>query len=212
MWPDSHETRELLDQAAAGSPEAVNRLLDRHRDALRRMVQIRLDQALAQRIDASDIVQEVLLEASRRLSGYLENPQLPFHLWLRHLAKDQMIDAHRRHRVAQRRSTDRERPLQAGGEGRSSVDLAPQLKDDDLTPAAEALRREFETQLLAALERLEDDDREVILMRHFEQLSNSEVAAALGLSQPAAGMRHLRALRRLKEKLGDLASLTLLRR
>jgi RNA polymerase sigma-70 factor (ECF subfamily) len=212
MWPDSHETRELLDQAAAGSPEAVNRLLDRHREALRRMVQIRLDQALAQRIDASDIVQEVLLEASRRLSGYLENPQLPFHLWLRHLAKDQMIDAHRRHRVAQRRSTDRERPLQAGGEGRSSVDLAPQLKDDDLTPAAEALRREFETQLLAALERLEDDDREVILMRHFEQLSNSEVAAALGLSQPAAGMRHLRALRRLKEKLGDLASLTLLRR
>jgi RNA polymerase sigma-70 factor, ECF subfamily len=142
------------------------------------------------------------------LSAYMKDPRLPFHLWLRQLAKDQLIDTHRRHRVAQRRSADREQSLVQHGNGdRSSLDLGAQLRDQELTPAAAALRKEFQQRFYQALEQLEEDDREMILMRHVEQLSNSEVAQVLHLSPPAAGMRHLRALRRLRETLGEATSL-----
>jgi RNA polymerase sigma-70 factor (ECF subfamily) len=208
MWPDSSETQELLVRAQGGESAAVNQLMERHRQSLRKMVQLRMDHALAQRIDASDIVQDVLLEASQRLAAYIQDARMPFHLWLRQLAKDQLIDTHRRHRVAQRRSLDREQPLvRHANADHSSLDLAAQLRDQELTPAAAALRQEFQQRFYQALAQLEDDDRELILMRHVEQLSNSDVAQALGLSQPAAGMRHLRALRRLREILGEATSL-----
>ena len=202
MWPDSEQTHELIQTAKAGDADAVNALLDRHRQAIRRMVQMRIDKAIASRLDASDVVQDVLMEASRRLHDYMQNPGLPFHLWLRQLAKDQIIDMHRQHRVAQRRSVDRERSLDAKFADQSSLDLAAQLQDHELTPAAATIRRELEQRFLCALQDLDDDDREIIQMRHQEQLSNTEVAAALGLSQPAAGMRYLRAVRRLREVLG----------
>lgn len=202
MWPDSEQTHELIQTAKAGDADAVNALLDRHRQAIRRMVQMRIDKAIASRLDASDVVQDVLMEASRRLHDYMQNPGLPFHLWLRQLAKDQIIDMHRQHRVAQRRSVDRERSLDAKFADQSSLDLAAQLRDHELTPAAATIRRELEQRFLCALQDLDDDDREIIQMRHQEQLSNTEVAAALGLSQPAAGMRYLRAVRRLREVLG----------
>lgn len=203
MWPDSEQTQELLRDAQQGDSAAVGQLLDRHREALRQMVRLRLDRKLAQRVDASDVVQDVLLEASRRLTRYLDNPKMPFHLWLRHLAKDHMIDAHRKHRVAERRSVDREQPMHRPGTGdQSSLDLAAQLRDQELTPAAATIRRELQERFLAALDELDEDDREIMLMRHIEQLSNSEVAQALDLSQPAAGMRYVRALRRLRTVLG----------
>ena len=208
MWPDSTETQELLIRAEGGEPAAVNLLMERHRQSLRQMVQLRMDRVLSQRIDASDIVQDVLMEASQRLTDYIKEARMPFHLWLRQLAKDQLIDSHRRHRLAQRRSLDREQPLvQHGNADHSSLDLAAQLRDQELTPAAATLRKEFQQRFYQALEQLDDDDRELILMRHVEQLSNSDIATALGLSQPAAGMRHLRALRRLREILGDATSL-----
>ncbi|MGE3808266.1 MAG: sigma-70 family RNA polymerase sigma factor [Gemmataceae bacterium] len=201
MWPEGNETREILDRVRSGQPEAVDQLLNRHREPVRRMIGLRLDPALAARVDASDIVQEVMLEASKRLGDYLKNPGMPFHLWLRHLAKDHIIDAHRRHRQAQRRSVDREKALQANWPDRSSLDLAGELIDRELTPASAALRQELQRRLRSVLEEMGEDDREVLLMRHFEQMSNQEVADALGLSEAAAGMRHLRALRRLRELL-----------
>src|SRR5262245_57532995 len=134
MWPDSSQTQELLAQARQGDAEAVNALLERHRAALRRMVDLRMDRALSRRVDASDIVQDVMLEANRRLNDYLSNPAMPFHLWLRHMARDRLIDAHRRHRVSQRRSLDREQPLVAARElDRSTLELAAQLCDNELT-------------------------------------------------------------------------------
>jgi RNA polymerase sigma-70 factor (ECF subfamily) len=199
MWPNSPDTQELLNQAKAGEPAAVDRLLTTHREPLRRMIGLRLDPALARRVDASDVVQDVLLEASRRLADYLRDPAMPFHLWLRHIAQDHMIDAHRRHRQAQRRSLDREQALvPAGLADASSVELAGRFIDQELTPATAALRREMEKRLHGALAELEEGDREVILMRHFEQLSNQDVAAALGLSEAAASMRYLRAIRKLR--------------
>ena len=208
MWPDTDETQKLLQQAGDGDADAVNRLMDKHRESLRQMIRYRLDRAISRRVDASDVVQDVLLEANGRLAAYLDDPRLPFHLWLRQLAKDRIVDMHRRHRVAQRRSVDREQPLAAGPFGdRSSLDLAAQLRDPELTPAAANIRRELERRFLAALDDLNDDDREIIVMRHFEHLGNSEVAEALELSPAAAGMRYLRALRRLRTILGEPPSL-----
>lgn len=207
IWPNTQETQQLLTGAGAGDADAVNRLLERHRESLRKMIQLRMDRALARRVDASDIVQDVLLEANGRLRDYLSDPRLPFHLWLRHLAKDRMIDLHRQHRGAQRRSLDREQPLASPAlKDQSAFDLAQQLADHELTPAAATIRRELEGRFLAAVHQLEEDDRDIILMRHFEQLGNSETAAALGLTPAAAGMRHLRALRRLRSLLGESPS------
>ncbi len=204
MWPDTNETQELLHNAKRGDESAINELMDRHRQSLRQMIQLRMDRALSQRVDASDVVQDVLLEANRRLSDYINNAEMPFHLWLRQLAKDRIIDMHRRHRVAQKRSVDRERPLVAREfADRSSIDLAQHLLDRELTPAAANIRRELEQRFFAALEQTNDEDREIIIMRHCEQLSNSEVAIALGMTPPAAGMRYLRAIRRLRALLGE---------
>lgn len=209
MWPDSDQTQELLLNAGEGNADAVNRLLDRHRDSLRKMVQFRMDRALAGRIDASDIVQDVLLEANRRLKDYLIDPKMPFHLWLRQLAKDRIIDMHRRHREAKKRSVDRERSLATPEYAdRSSMDLAALLKDQELTPAAANIRKELERRFLTAIDQLDEDDRDIILMRHYEHLGNSEVAQALGMSPPAAGMRYLRALRKLRAILGEHPSLS----
>src|SRR5213080_1277057 len=127
MWSDLPETQELLARAREGEQSAVERLLTTHREPLRRLIDMRLDPALAARVDASDIVQDVLLEAHRRLSDYLRDPRMPFHLWLRHIAKDHVIDAHRRHRLAKRRTVDRERAIQAGPTDHSSIELIGQL-------------------------------------------------------------------------------------
>ena len=197
MSANPPETEQLLQQVRAGESSAVDNLLHRHRAPLRRMIDLRLDPALAGRVDASDVVQEVLLEASRRLNDYLREPAMPFHLWLRHIAQDHMIDAHRKHRVAQRRSLDRERPLGRLAADRSSLELAAEFFDQELTPASAAMRNELEQRMQAAVESLDDDDREIILMRHFEQLANQEVAAVLGLTDAAASMRYP-ALRRLR--------------
>jgi RNA polymerase sigma-70 factor (ECF subfamily) len=204
LWPDSSQTQQLLAKAAEGNTAAVNQLLERHRDALVRVIALRLDRQVQRRVDASDIVQDVLVEANRRLEDYLRDPRLPFHLWLRQIAKDRMIDAHRRHRGAARRSVDREQSLTAPGiDDQSAADLAALLRDQELTPAAAATRNEMQQRFQDAIHTLEEVDREVILMRHFEQLSNQEVAQTLGLSEPAAGMRYLRAMRRLKTHLEE---------
>ena len=200
-------TLNLLAEAKGGDRSAVNRLLERHRTSLRKLISLRLDRKIAQRVDASDVVQDVLLEANTRLQEYLSNPRMPFHLWLRQLAKDRMIDMHRRHRGAQRRSLDREQSLASPQfADQSGFDLMGQLADHELTPAAASIRKELEARFLTALEQLDEEDRDILLMRHFEQLGNSEVAEALGLSTAAAGMRHLRALRKLRAILGERPS------
>ena len=229
MWPNSPETQELLDRAKQGEAGAVERLLEVHREPLRRMVGLRLDPALAGRVDASDIVQDVMLEVSQRLADYLRNPQMPFHLWVRHIAKDHMIDAHRRfqdylrdpkmpftlwlrhiaqdriidthrrHQEAGRRSIDREQAAGHLANEASSVMLVAQLVDQELTPASAAIQQELTKKLQVVMTELDETDREIILMRYYEQMSNQEIAEALGLTEAAASMRHLRALRRLKD-------------
>jgi len=196
---DVQPTLVLLDRVRRGDGAAVNGLLERHRAAIRRMIDRRMDRVVQRRVDASDIVQDVMIEANRRLSDYLANPTMPFQLWLRHMARDRLIDAHRRHRVAASRSLDREVSLTvADGQDHSQADLIGQLADRELTPAAAATWHELERRFAAAVEQLDEDDRKIVLLRHFEHLSTAEAAEVLGLAKPAAGMRYLRAMRRLR--------------
>jgi len=205
MWPKSSDTQELIAAAREGNGAAVDALLERHRAAVRKLIALRMDRGLQRRVDASDIVQEALVEANRRLPTYLSDNPLPFHLWLRQIAHDRLIDAHRRHRGAARRSVEREQPVAQSSCGdRSAFDLAAQLRDHrEATPAAALLRKELDLRMREALAMLDEPDREVIELRHIEQLSNQETALALGLSEPAAGMRYLRALRRLRALLDE---------
>jgi RNA polymerase sigma-70 factor, ECF subfamily len=132
----------------------------------------------------------------------LKQPTMPFHLWLRHLAQDRIIDTHRRHRLAQRRSIDKEQPIaRPHWSDESAESLVAQLVDSERTPASEAIQVELARKLATCINELSDDDREIILLRHHEQLANQDVAACLGLSEAAASMRYLRALRRLREVL-----------
>ena len=203
MWPNREKTDEMLNEARDEKAGALDKLLDGFREPLRRVIQLRLDPVLARRVDASDIVQDVLIEATQRLRDYLKNPAMPFSLWLRHLAQDRIIDTHRRHRLAQRRSIDREQSITkpAWADDESSANLVAQLIDTERTPASEAIQQELATRLTSAIDQLAEDDREIILMRHTEQMSNQDVAECLGLTEAAASMRYLRSLRRLRQVL-----------
>ncbi|MFO0789701.1 MAG: sigma-70 family RNA polymerase sigma factor [Pirellulales bacterium] len=206
MWPNQDETIELLNGAQQGDSAAVSQLLDRHRDSLHRMVACRLNPRVACRVDASDVVQEALLTASKRLAEYLRSPSMPFHAWLRQLARDRLADAFR-HELADKRNVAREQL--PGPADHSSLDPRAQTPDGQLTPAAMLLKKEFAERFRIAVDQLGEDAREIILMRHAEQLTNSQAAELLGLSEAAAGMRYLRALRQLKVILGESPSVWL---
>ncbi|MBL8892261.1 MAG: sigma-70 family RNA polymerase sigma factor [Planctomycetaceae bacterium] len=199
IWPDQEPTKILLAKAGEGDKRAVNELLERHRDAVRKLIRMRLDQRIQRRVDVSDVLQDVLVEANRRLQDYITNPGMSFHLWLRQIAKDRMIDAFRRHRGSAKRSVDRELSLTAPrGNDQSSIMLAQRLQDHELTPATAAAQKEMAQKVEQAIGKLGEADYEIVVMRHYEQLSNREVAEALNLTEPAASMRYLRAIKRLR--------------
>jgi RNA polymerase sigma-70 factor, ECF subfamily len=158
---DSAQTERLLEDLRGGDRSARERLFARHRDYLRRMVGLRADPRLRARVDPSDVVQEAQLEATRRLDDYLDNPALPFRLWLRQIAHDRLAMLHRRHVLADRRSVERDVPLPA----RSSLLLAQRLLAAAPSPPEQLLRRELARRLKEALSQLADIGREIILLR-----------------------------------------------
>jgi RNA polymerase sigma-70 factor (ECF subfamily) len=192
---DSEETRTLLGAVQTGDPQALGRLLTRHQAYLERFVELRLDQRLRARFDPADVVQEAQLEAVRRLPRYLEQPRLPFRLWLRQLAHDRLLNLHRDHAGTARRSVDREVALPEG----SAAQFASQLLAAGSSPSHHLTRQELAQRVRQAMARLAEADREVLLLRHFEGLSNPEVAALLGLSPGAVSKRYGRAVLRLHE-------------
>jgi RNA polymerase sigma-70 factor (ECF subfamily) len=189
---------DLLRRAGGGDPAARDELLQRHRPRLRQLVALRLAPRLAARIDPSDVVQEALAEAFGKLAAYLRQRPLPFYPWLRQLALERLARLHREHVRAGKRSVLRE----AGSFGPLPDDSALELIDRLRRPGSSVgsrLRREEQRSCLqAALGRLSPADREVLVLRHVEQLDTGEVAAVLGLSESAVKMRHLRAIDRLR--------------
>lgn len=196
------ETRELIDRAGEGDESARRHLLERYRDYLKRMVAARLDRRLAARVDPSDVVQETLAEAAKRLDDFLRERPLPFYGWLRGLARERVIDTHRRHVTAQRRSVTLERG-DLGLPDVSADEIVRRLFASDTSPSNHLMREERHERLKAALASLPHRDREVVVMRHLEQLSTAEIAAAVGLSEPAVKSRLLRALLRMRDQMGD---------
>jgi RNA polymerase sigma-70 factor (ECF subfamily) len=169
------------------------------------MVALRLDQRLQGRIDASDVIQDAFLEASARAAEYLRQPTMPFFLWLRFLTGQKLMELQRHHLGAQMRDAGREVSLYRGSlPETSSAALAAQLLGHGTQPSEAAVRAERKIRLQEALNTLEPMDREVLTLRHFEQLTTPEVAQVLGIKEPAAGKRYLRALKRLKEILSSM--------
>jgi RNA polymerase sigma-70 factor, ECF subfamily len=193
LRPDSTETRSLLQQAQTGDRQAFEHLFARHRPYLRQLVELRLDPKLHTRVDPSDVVQEAHLEAFRRLRTYLKERPMPFRLWLRQIAYDRTLKAWRHHRGTARRAVGREVPLPE----RSSLVLAQQLLAGGSTPSQRLDRRELAQRLRQAIAQLPQSDREVILMRHFEGLSNPEVGCLLAIDPATVSKRHGRAMLRL---------------
>jgi RNA polymerase sigma-70 factor, ECF subfamily len=202
---NSGETDQLLRRAAQGDHQGWGALLERHRQRLRRMVAFRLDQRLQGRLDASDVIQEAYLDASARLPEYLRQPSMPFFLWLRFLTGQKLLELHRRHLGAQMRDAGREVSLYRGSlPATSSAALAAQLLGHDTRPSEAAIRAERKIRLQEALNRMGPLDREVLALRHFEHLNNSEAAQVLGLQEAAASKRYIRALKKLKEILAGM--------
>jgi RNA polymerase sigma-70 factor (ECF subfamily) len=202
---DDSETTCLLAGAARGDQAAWAEILKRHRDRLRRMIALRLDRRLQGRVDPSDIIQEACLDAVRRLPEYLDNPAMPFFLWLRFLVGQRLIDEHRRHLGAQARDAGREISLERGPVPETTAAaLAAQLLGHLTTPSQAAMRAERQLRLQEALNGLDPVDREILALRHFERLSNGEAAAVLGLDKSAASKRYARALVRLQDTLANM--------
>jgi RNA polymerase sigma-70 factor, ECF subfamily len=205
MASDSSDTDDLIRRAATGDERAFEELFSRYRDRLKRMVHLRLSRRLQGRVDDSDVLQEAYLEVARRLKEYAEAPGLPFFLWLRHLTGLKLVEVHRRHLGTQLRDADREVTLHRGGLPEAdSVSLAAQLLGKLTTPSQAAIKAETRLYVQEALNSMNPIDREVLALKHFEQLSTSEIAAVLGLSKAGAGSRYLRAIKRLREILEQI--------
>ncbi len=200
-----------LQAAQAGDAEPLGLVLEGYRDRLRRMLQLRLAPVLMGRVAVSDVLQEAYIEATRRLPGYLdeqasaprENRQgMPLYLWVRYLAGQQLARAYRFHLGTMARDAGRDQAMVIGGvPGASSVHLAAALAESGVSPSGAASSKEVREILADALESLDETDREILMLRHFEQMPNKDIARLLGLSESGASLRHLRAMDRMQAAL-----------
>ncbi len=205
MTDESDEVSGLIKRAVTGEEAALRALFSRHDERLKRMVHLRLSRRLAGRVDDSDILQEAYLDAARRLAEYVRQPILPFFLWLRNLTALKLAEVHRRHLGTQLRDADREVTLHRGGLPLAdSVSLAAQLLGTLTTPSQAVIKAETRLLVQEALNSMDVIDREVLALKHFEQLSTAEIAEVLGLSKAGAGSRYLRAIKRLREILAQI--------
>lgn len=205
MTPDTPDLQPLIQRLAAGDQQALAEAFDRYRPRLRRMVQLRLDRRLQGRLDASDVLQEAFLDVATRAAAYAANPSMPFFLWLRFLTGQRLLMLHRQHLGTKMRDVGQEVSLYRGAMPQaSSASLAAHLLGRLTSPSEGAARAEMQLKLQEALNAMDPLDREVLTLRHFEELSNNEVAAVLGIQKSAASNRYIRALKRLKDVLASI--------
>src|SRR5437764_8932293 len=196
---------DLVTRIAAGDREAIVELLARYRARLRRMVALRMDPRLRGRVDASDVIQEGYLDAMKRLDEFLQNPSVPFYIWLRFLVGQRVQEQHRRHLGSTGRDVGREVSIYRGAmPGASTGALAARLLGKLTSPSQAAVKAERKIRLQEALNRMDALDREILVLRHYEQMTNGDAAVALDLDKSAASNRYTRALTRLKEILAAL--------
>jgi RNA polymerase sigma-70 factor, ECF subfamily len=205
---ESADPDELLARAADGDDIAITELFSRYRRRLKQMVRLRLHRLLQGRVDDSDILQDAFLEASKRLPDYLAKRPLPFFLWLRQITGEKMIDVHRRHLGAKMRAAGQEISLHRGPmPAASSLSLAAQLMGRLTSPSQAVIKAETRLRVQEVLNGMDPVDREILALRHFEQLKNVEVAETLGMNESSTSSRYLRALKHLKDELSQFPGL-----
>jgi RNA polymerase sigma-70 factor (ECF subfamily) len=202
---DQGEVDDLLRRAGGGDQEALAAIFSLYRDRLEQTVRLRMDRRLQGRIDPADVLQEAFLEAMRRVQTFASRPTTTVYLWLRFLTVQKLVDLHRRHLGSKLRDAGQEISLYRGALPQaSSVSLAEHLLGRLTSPSMAVLRAETQVRVQEALNAMDPVDREVLALRHFELLSNGEVAQVLGLSKAAASNRYIRALKRMKDVLSAL--------
>ncbi|MDJ0974724.1 MAG: sigma-70 family RNA polymerase sigma factor [Planctomycetota bacterium] len=187
--------------------QALASRFEHHRARLLRMVELRMDPALRQRVNASDVLQEAYLEINNRLGSYLEDPQMPFFLWIRFITAQRLLKLYRFHVGTKKRDVRRQVVAQRGAfPEATSVALVDQLAQSGISPSGVVVESEMRVQLQAALDEMNPIDREVLVLRHYEELSNAETARELGIHEDAASKRYIRALGRLRTVLERMSS------
>jgi RNA polymerase sigma-70 factor (ECF subfamily) len=196
---------DAADSHPSSSALELNDLFNRYRNRLQLMVHLRLDRRLQARIDSSDVLQEAFLEAATRYEQFQSNPSMPPFLWLRFLVGQQLVLMHRRHLGVKARTASREVSIFRGAlPEANSQSLAAAMLGKLSSPSQAAMRSELQVRLQEALNSMDEIDREVLVLRHFEQLSNVETAQVLGLQERTASKRYITALRRLKDALSGM--------
>lgn len=198
---DDTDTEQLIRRASKGNSCAVDQLFERHRRRLRGMVEVRMDPRLGRRVDPSDVVQETLVVAHKRLDDFLVNRPIPFYPWLRSLAWNHLVDLHRRHVGSQKRSVDRE--VHLGINDNSALMLVGQLSGSSMSPSQKLMRKELKQRVMETLDAMPEDQREIIVMRHLEGMSVDEIAAALDMPSGTVMSRHFRGLQAMRRILDD---------
>jgi RNA polymerase sigma-70 factor (ECF subfamily) len=208
MTDNVSEYDDLLRRATAGDEAALAALFTLYRERLKRMVRLRLDRRLSGRVDASDVLQEAYLDVHKRFGEWTEKQELPFFLWLRLVTGQKLTDCHRHHLGAQMRDAGQELSLYRGALPQaSSASLAAQLLGKLTSATQAAIRAEHKLIVEKALNSMDGLDREVLVLRHFEHLSNDETALVLDVKKSTASQRYIRALKRLKEILSSIPGL-----
>lgn len=203
--PNNASDAELISRVARGDQNALAELFSQHRDRLWRLVTFRMDPRLHGRVDADDVLQEAWLSAVQRIDHFLVDASRSIFVWFRLITSQTLVDIHRRHLGTQKRNAGNEFSIDRGWSSSStSSSLSFHLLDHLTSPSEAALRAEMSQKLNQALSEMKDMDREVLALRHFEQLTNREAAQVLGISEQAASDRYIRALSRLKSAMTSL--------
>ncbi len=203
-----HNYEELVQRAIEGDEAVLAQLFERNRKRLRKVVDLRMDRRIRGRVNPSDVLQEAFIDLANQLPNYAKDPKLPFFVWMRRLTGQRLAKVHRYHLGASKRDAAREVSLYRGRMPQAtSMAIASKLIGNSTSIGGKFVRAERQIKLQDILNGMEEDNREVLAMRHFEQLTNTEIAFVLEISESAAGMRHLRALRRLQSELKQFPDL-----
>lgn len=203
---DDSETCGLIRRASEGDEAALEQLFSRHRERLQRMIRCRLDRRIQGRLDSSDILQDAYIDVFRNLPRYVDAPSTSFFVWLRNVVGLKLAEVHRRHLATDKRDASRDVSIYRGALPTvNSGSLAAQLLGQLTSPSQTAMKTEMRLRLQEVLDCMDEIDREVIALRHFEQLNSQEVADVLGMSKSGASSRYIRAIQRLKEELSQFS-------
>ena len=201
---NDREICDLIRRASEGDQVALDQLFSQHHDRLQRMIRLRLDRRIQGRLDSADILQEAYIDVFRNLPRYVESPSTPFFIWLRNIVGLKLAEVHRRHLGTDKRDANRDVSIYRGALPTvNSESLAAQLLGQLTSPSHVAIKTEMRLRLQEVLDCMDDIDREVIALRHFEQLDSQEVADVLEMSKSGASSRYVRAMERLKEELSQ---------